>query len=107
MKAGTYEVELKGYGVLVDVDYVPYRPAPYCQNHDSPAFSDPGDDEEFNVTHARTAKGEDLDDLIESLDGWDRLAEIARAHFDTDDDGRAEAACDKDEDRKLDEAAGL
>jgi len=26
--------------------YTPYRPAPYSSNPDSPAYSDPGDDEE-------------------------------------------------------------
>ena len=24
-------------------DFTPERPAPFCQNHDSPAFSDPGE----------------------------------------------------------------
>lgn len=27
----------------ITCDFTPSRPAPFCQNHDSPAFSDPGD----------------------------------------------------------------
>lgn len=27
----------------IDYDFTPSRPAPFCQNHDSPAFSDSGD----------------------------------------------------------------
>lgn len=29
-------------------DFTPERPAPFCQNHDSPAFSDPGDGAEWD-----------------------------------------------------------
>lgn len=45
MKIQTY-VELS---VEADVDYSPSRPAPACQNHDSPKFSDPGDDEFMEI----------------------------------------------------------
>lgn len=34
--------------VMVTGDYQPGRPAPYCNDHDSPTFSDPGDPEEMN-----------------------------------------------------------
>ena len=37
------EVEVK-----VTCNYIPERPAPFTMNHDSPNFSDPGDDEEFD-----------------------------------------------------------
>lgn len=30
-------------GEEIELDVTPPRPAPFCQNHDSPAFSDPGD----------------------------------------------------------------
>ena len=39
--------------VEVDVDYTPERPAPACQNHDSPAFSDSGDDEAIEITDVK------------------------------------------------------
>lgn len=81
----THTVELKGYGVIADINYVPYRPAPSCQNHDSPAFSDPGDDEEFEVIAVKSAEGEDLSELIEAIDGWDALTKLAREKFDVRD----------------------
>ena len=37
----TYELTVSGY-------YHPARPAPHCSNPDSLAFSDPGDDAEFD-----------------------------------------------------------
>jgi hypothetical protein len=45
MKIRTY-VELY---IEVEADYSPERPAPPCQNHDSPRFSDPGDSEECEI----------------------------------------------------------
>lgn len=43
-----FSKEIKFY---VNIDkYVPERPAPNCQNHDSPRFSDSGDDEECEYT---------------------------------------------------------
>lgn len=38
--------------VIVDVDYTPARPAPACQDPDSPRFSDSGDDEVMEITAA-------------------------------------------------------
>jgi len=40
----TVEIEIE-----VDADYTAYRPAPACQDHDSPRYSDSGDDEELEV----------------------------------------------------------
>ncbi len=37
------------YWITVTGKYTPYRPPPMCSDHDSPAFSDPGDDAEFDV----------------------------------------------------------
>ena len=36
--------------IIFTGDFTPGRPAPNCSNHDSPAFSDSGDDMEFDVT---------------------------------------------------------
>lgn len=49
MKIQTY-VEMS---IEAEVDYSPARPAPACQDHDSPRFSDPGDDEmlEYGEMH--------------------------------------------------------
>lgn len=41
----TVEVEIE-----IDYDYTPERPAPACQDHDSPRFSDSGDPEELEIT---------------------------------------------------------
>lgn len=77
MKIKTY-VELE---IEVDVDYSPPRPAPVCYNHDSPKFSDPGDDEmleygEMNFVFTRDdvksrVKIPDylIDHVIEKIDG--------------------------------------
>ena len=32
-----------------DCNFTPSRPAPSCSNHDSPAFSDPGDGAEIDL----------------------------------------------------------
>ena len=67
----------------VDVDYVPCRPAPPCSDHDSPAFSDPGDDEEFEIVAVRTPSGEDITDLLDTLGALDAVYEIAhKLYFD-------------------------
>jgi len=43
------EIDLTEVEVEVKVSsYTPYRPAPDCSNPDSPKFSDPGDDEDFD-----------------------------------------------------------
>ena len=46
--------------VHFDADYRPARPAPACQDHDSPRFSDPGDDEEceFKAYFVIRSKGD-------------------------------------------------
>ena len=41
------EVELE-----LELDYTPLRPAPACQDPDSPRFSDSGDAEEFEILKA-------------------------------------------------------
>jgi hypothetical protein len=53
MKIKTY-VELQ---VEVDVDYTPERPAPACQDHDSPRFCDSGDDEFIEITDVKFVIG--------------------------------------------------
>ena len=46
MKIKTF-IELE---IEVHADYVPARPAPPCQDHDSPRYSDSGDDEYCEIT---------------------------------------------------------
>ena len=42
------ETGIEGVVILIDVThYSPERPAPPCSNPSSPAYSDPGDDEEI------------------------------------------------------------
>lgn len=47
----TLTVEIGGeeHELEVRADYTPERPPPACQDHDSPAFSDPGDSEECEI----------------------------------------------------------
>ena len=49
MKPIHFQYECPECGQLVDVDFTPERPAPFCQNHDSPSFSDPGDPVEVDA----------------------------------------------------------
>jgi len=45
----------------LEYDYTPERPAPCCSNHDSPAFSDPGEGAECDGPDVCTNCGEDID----------------------------------------------
>ena len=54
-----------------DIEYTPARPAPACSNHDSPNFSDCGDDEEIEISAIRSESGDDLTPIFDALDGWD------------------------------------
>jgi len=53
------------------IEYTPARPAPVCYNHDSPNFSDCGDDEEIEISAIRSESGDDLTPIFDALDGWD------------------------------------
>lgn len=54
----------------IEIYYTPYRPAPLCQDHDSPAFSDQGDDEEIEFVDPKSVC-EDINicfnELVEQL----------------------------------------
>ena len=81
----TYDVDCGEF--IARVEYTPERPAPRCSNHDDPAFSDPGDSEEFEIIDV-FRNGEKINNLIDQLDAWDKVYEIARERFvidDTDD----------------------
>jgi len=65
--------------VDVEGEYSPGRPAPNCHDHDSPAFSDPGDDPEFQENYFRwdtCDEGPDLkgEGAWESAEAQDLLA---------------------------------
>ena len=73
------EKELK-FHVRID-RYRPARPAPACQDHDSPRFSDPGNDEECEFTlFLQNEKGElvELEDSIVYEQMTDTVFEYAR-----------------------------
>lgn len=42
----TFDYSCPDCGFAMEVDFTPGRPAPLCMDHDSPAFSDPGDSAE-------------------------------------------------------------
>ena len=54
----------------LEYDFTPSRPAPACSNHDSPAFSDPGDGAECEGPEECTNCHEsiDMDKVIEQAE---------------------------------------
>lgn len=60
-------------------EYQPYRPAPRCSNHDDPAFSDPGDEEQLDILEVLLPTGEDLAETIDLLDAWDKVQSVAES----------------------------
>lgn len=79
------KVEVNCKDFIVHADHVPFRPAPMCSNPSNPAYSDPGDDEEFNAYAVFTPNGEDITSVIDKLDAWDRVTEIALKEFKRED----------------------
>lgn len=54
--------------VLIDGKYHPGRPAPYCNGHDDPRFSDPGDPAEVYDMAVYLEKNGKRLDITEYLD---------------------------------------
>ncbi len=74
------EVQCNACGMIYDaVEFTPPRPAPPCSDHDSPRFSDPGDDGEIDLPDAceRCGQAFDLDAELSN----------ALAHVEFEDDG--------------------
>lgn len=63
-------------GEEIECEYSPGRPAPFCQNHDSPAFSDPGDPEELDIV-------EECPNCHEAIDEDKAREEIAEKYADS------------------------
>jgi len=65
-------------------DFTPERPAPFCQNHDSAAFSDPGDAAEWDGPEECENCGFafNLDDIIEKASEY--CNEQAERYYDED-----------------------
>lgn len=85
-----FELDFK---IRIDT-YSPERPAPACSNHDSPAYSDPGDDEylEFTVfLKDHTGKLIELDhyDFAKTLYAklYDSVMELAREEYEDNSKG--------------------
>ena len=58
----TCEYPCPSCSATVDVQYEPGRPAPYCQNPSSPAYSDPGDPGDLDMPEVCPACTEPLDE---------------------------------------------
>jgi len=78
----------------IDITFNPGRPAPYCQNHDSPTFSDSGDPAELD----------DCPDNCPSCGHKLDLDEIIHEALDNMEDPELERA-DELRDRRIDEEA--
>lgn len=75
----------------VQADYTPERPAPFCNNHDSPAFSDPGDPMDLEIIEVLTPTGDDLTPIIDALGVWDKVQSFAEDCLSRDiDEGKLE-----------------
>lgn len=69
-------IDLSDVRIQVRVsDYHPRRPPPACSNPDSPAFSDPGDDEEMEYEIYLVMEKKDGDEFI-------LLPEVLHSYFD-------------------------
>lgn len=51
----------------ISADYTPERPAPFCQDHDDPNFSDYGNPAEIDNIHVEFLGIDITDDLPESV----------------------------------------
>ena len=74
----------------IEADYTPERPAPPCRDHDSPRFSDSGDDEEFEIIGMWLLDGDkkikipvDICDII-CKNYTDDMRDVARSEFEDD-----------------------
>jgi 5,10-methenyltetrahydromethanopterin hydrogenase len=71
-----------------EVDYSPERPAPHCQDHSSPRYSDPGDPEEVEITEAYFRIGDKLVKIPAELMGYicdtciDDVTSVCREQYD-------------------------
>jgi hypothetical protein len=90
-----YCVHLEWMGKLSGIDrwlqvaghYDPGRPAPMCQNHDSPAFSDPGDpaelqiytiEETYRCGNLRWLSASEIDELFEEEPFYDQVCSLVQ-----------------------------
>ena len=78
----------------VEGDLTPERPAPVCSNHDSPAFSDPGEGADWDgpETCPNCHEDFDLDDILDK--GMSHIGEMEVA--------RQEQIADDYRDREID-----
>lgn len=75
----TFEIEYEDFKVIAEIeDFHPSRSAPNCSNPDSPAYSDCGDDAEFDVKIMYFQFGNSEDPEIKKVptDLADYLADI-------------------------------
>ena len=68
-------IDWKGIDIDVEYTHTPERPAPPCCNPDSPAFSDPGDPEEFEIDKASYKHNGVVVDMTPLIDASDELRE--------------------------------
>jgi len=67
-----YEYECTNCGEEISFEFTPGRSAPVCSNHDSPAFSDPGDGPECDGPENCSACGAgiDIEKVIEQAEQY-------------------------------------
>jgi hypothetical protein len=81
-------------GTTHEFEVTPERPAPFCQNHDSPAFSDPGDPGEVDGPECCEKCGHSFEN------DWDMIEEKACDEHQDNDCDYAEDAIPTDWEEK-------
>jgi hypothetical protein len=92
----TFQYECPECEESIEAKYTPERPAPFCMDHDSPKFSDPGDSSEVECNESKCPNCGHIitDDELE-----EQGAKACESQRDSADEDRAEREYEMREER--------